>query len=158
MVNILPAKYHLVSILTAFISKHHHASVQLRRATAWLQTLLVPYDSSVLLLKNAADIFPVRDFRKFSCLHPQEWFGQFVPLCDHQMVKFTDCITLSPWEPNDDSLSAPLSAETVHILLSLARHTSIYQQNHSLLLKLFEVWPTFHVLHFQNLHSVFSLQ
>lgn len=71
--------------------------------------------------------------------------------CVHQMGKITHWITLSPWEPKDDSLSDPLSVETVHILLSLARHASIYQQNHSVLLKWFEVWPTFHVLHFQNL-------
>lgn len=80
-----------------------------------------------------------------------QWFEQFVPLCP-QMGKSTECIKLSLWEPNYDTLSDPLSAETVHILLSLARHASIYQQNHSLL---FEVWPPFHILHFQNPYFVF---
>lgn len=39
--------------------------------------------------------------------------------CVHQMGKITHWITLSPWEPEGDSLSDPVSAETVHILLSL---------------------------------------
>lgn len=86
-----------------------------------------------------------------------KWFGQFGSFVSSRLVKSLPVWRCPLWEFNDDSLSEPLSAETVYFLLSLARHACIYQESRSLLLKHSEVWPTFQVWHFQNPYSGFSL-
>lgn len=115
-----------------FVSVHRGRAELLPRSHLRLPAVL-------LLFKTLADIFSrcaaTWSSPRLKSLHWLTVIWTILILCVRQMGEITDWIKLSLREPTDDSPSDLLSAETVSIMPPLARHPSIYQQRHSLLVE-----------------------